>query len=389
MNIFKDFKFTESVQEQIAIGKEIAETYSEANIKQIKSYFDGVKDWEKKCPYSKEDMLYKSIYENWLYGIRPEQQIYFHLLDQPHEVKKTYMGQMDSFVYYARLNKKADMSLFEDKYETYKLLKPYYRREIIKIDSPEDYSKFLDFIGRHPQFVLKPTGLHDTYGVRFVDSTTYSDLHELFNSMFDMGEKYADDYTMMGCAKSGAVMEEIIKQDEAFGIMSPKSLNAVRVPAIRVNGDVHLFGCWMKIGCNDDLIVGESRNDIMVGVDEKTGVFNTDGFFENGDSTEYHPVSKIKIKGFQLPKWDELVAMVKEIGMSMKPTINYISWDLTLTPEGWCIVEGNYYGQSLWQLVQCRGMKKEFEDLIGWHMEEGKYWWQYKIKQVEKEAGLF
>ena len=40
MNIFKDFKFTENVQEQIAMGKEIAETYSEANIKQIKSYFD-------------------------------------------------------------------------------------------------------------------------------------------------------------------------------------------------------------------------------------------------------------------------------------------------------------------------------------------------------------
>ena len=119
MNIYKDFKFTEDPQEQIAIGKEIAETYSDANIKQIKSYFDGVKDWEKKCPYSKEDMLYKSIYENWLYGIRPEQQIYFHLLDQPHEVKKTYMGQMDSFVYYARLNKKADMSLFEDKYDGY------------------------------------------------------------------------------------------------------------------------------------------------------------------------------------------------------------------------------------------------------------------------------
>ena len=61
MNIYKDFKFTEDPQEQIAMGKEIAETYSEANIKQIKSYFDGVKDWEKKCPYSKEDMLYKSI----------------------------------------------------------------------------------------------------------------------------------------------------------------------------------------------------------------------------------------------------------------------------------------------------------------------------------------
>ena len=387
-NIFKELKFTENLDEQILFGKAIAETYTEANINQIKRYFDGVKDWEKKCPYSKEVMLYKSIYENWIYGIRPEQQIYFHLLDKSHEVKKTYMGQMESFVYYARLNRKADTNLFEDKWETYKMLKPYYHREIIKIDSRDDYQKFLDFIGRHPQFVLKPTGLHDTYGVEFVDSTKYDDLRTLFDKMFNMGDKYADDYTMMGCEKSGAVLEEVIHQDLEFGIMSPKSLNAVRVPAIRVNGRVYLHGCWMKIGCNDDLIVGESRNDIMVGVDEKTGVFNTVGFFENGDKTEIHPVSKMQIKGFQIPKWDELVKMVKEIGMSMRPTVNYISWDLTLTPDGWSIVEGNFYGQSLWQIVQERGMKKEFGDLIGWHMDPDKFWWQYKIKYVEKEAGL-
>lgn len=388
MNIFKDLKFTENLAEQIAFGKEIAETYTEANINQIKAYFDMVKNWDEKCPISKEDMLYKSIYENWIYGIRPEQQIYFHLLDKPHEIKKTYMGQMESFVYYARLNRKADLHLFEDKWETYKMLKPYYHREIIKVSSPDDYPAFLDFISRHPQFVLKPLGLHDTYGVEFIDTQKKSDLRLLFESMFNMGDKYADDYTMMGCEKSGAVLEEVIQQDPAFGIMSPKSLNAVRVPAIRVNGDVHLFGCWMKIGANDDLIVGESRNDIMVGIDEKTGIFNTVGFFENGEKTEYHPVSKMQIKGFQIPKWDELVALVKEIGMNMKPTINYISWDLTLTPQGWTIVEGNFYGQSLWQLVQERGMKKEFGDLIGWHMDENKFWWQYKLRQVEKEAGL-
>lgn len=388
MNIFKDLKFTENLAEQIAFGKEIAETYTEANINQIKAYFDAVKNWDEKCKISKEDMLYKSIYENWIYGIRPEQQVYFQLLDKPHEIKKTYMGQMESFVYYARLNRKADISLLEDKWETYKLLKPYYHREIIKISSPDDYPEYLDFINRHPQFVLKPIGLHDTYGVEFIDSQKKSDLRLLFESMFNMGDKYADDYTMMGCKKSGAVMEEVIQQDPTFGIMSPKSLNAVRVPAIRVNGDVHLFGCWMKIGVNDDLIVGESRNDIMVGVDEKTGIFNTVGFFENGEKIEYHPVSKMQIKGFQIPKWNELVAMVKEIGMNMKPTINYISWDLTLTPHGWTIVEGNFYGQSLWQLVQERGMKKEFGDLIGWHMDENKFWWQYKLKQVEKDAGL-
>lgn len=64
MNIFKDLKVTENVAEQIAIGREIAETYTEANIKQIYSYFDKVNNWEEKFDLGKEDMLYKAIYDN-------------------------------------------------------------------------------------------------------------------------------------------------------------------------------------------------------------------------------------------------------------------------------------------------------------------------------------
>ena len=60
----------------------------------------------------------------------------------------------------------------------------------------------------------------------------------------------------------------------------------------------------------------------------------------------------------------------------------------TPPPKGWVIVEGNFYGQSLWQMCFQRGMKKEFEELIGWHMDDNKVWWQYKTKQVEREAGL-
>lgn len=388
MNIYKDLKFTENLSEQIIMGKEIAETYSEANINQIKSYFDKVKDWEQKCRISKEEMLFKSIYETWIYGIRPEQQVYFHLLDKPHEVKKTYMGQMESFVYYARLNRKKDISLFEDKYETYKLLKPYYRRDIINILTEDDYPQYLQFVEKHPRFVVKPAGLHDTCGVELVDIREYDDTRIFFNSIINVGGQYAEDYTMQGCSRQGAVLEEVIEQDTDYGMMSPKSLNAVRVPTIRINGQVHLFGCWIKIGVTDNMIVGGAKGSIIAGVDSETGIINTEGFDQAGEIVQYHPVSKIKIKGFVIPRWNEMVAMIKEIAMGIIPTVNYISWDLALTPNGWSIVEGNFYGQSLWQIVYEKGMKKEFGDLIGWHMDDDKFWWQYKIRQVEKSAGL-
>lgn len=87
---------------------------------------------------------------------------------------------MEDFVYYARLNRKKDMLMFEDKYEAYKMFKPYYKREVIKLSSEEDYGLFLDFLTRHPKFVMKPLGLHDTAGVQLINSAEYENKKDLF-----------------------------------------------------------------------------------------------------------------------------------------------------------------------------------------------------------------
>ncbi len=386
MNIRKDLKPTDDIQEQIKIGKAIAEGYDQAQLDFVKKEIYKTKNWGGQV--SQEDMVYISIYDYWVYGFRPDQQAYYHLLGKKHQEKRAYMSMMEDFVYYARLNRKADFHDFEDKYEAYKAFKPYYKREIIKISSEDDYPQFKEFVSRHPQFVLKPLGLHDTYGIDKVDITKIDDLKSYFNKIINVGHGYDEDYYTAGANHDGAVLEEIIEQDKDFGIMSPKSLNAVRIASVRVNGKVYFPGSWMKIGVTDNLIVGESRDAIMVGVNTETGVFDTDGYFENGDKIEIHPVSGIRLKGFQVPKWDELIQMVTEMALKNKPTINYVGWDMTLTPKGWVVVEGNFYGMSLWQICYGRGMEKEFGDIIGWHMDDDKFWWQYKIRQVEKSAGL-
>lgn len=387
MNINK-IPVTNDLQEQIAIGFEIMETYEADKIDYMKSVFMKVKNWESRYPISIDEMMAKATYDYWMYGFSPADQIYFHLLNKTHEEKKSFLSNNNELLYFAHLNAKKDMNLMEDKWEAYKLLKPYYKREMIKISTEEDYPLFLDFISRHPQFVLKPLGLHDTLGVEPVDSTKHEDKKELFNSMLHVGESFTGDYTTRGWNHNSAVLEEFIIQDPAFGEMSPKSLNGVRIPTFRVNGEVHVYGCWLKVGVTDNLIVGESRDAILAGIDCKTGVLNTNGFYENGDETETHPVCGIKIKGWQVPKWQELLDFIKKAANELPKTINYVGWDACLTHDGWVLVEGNYYGQALWQLVEQKGMKEELGNLIGWHMDENKPWWRQKTKQIEKEAGL-
>lgn len=387
MNLNK-LPITDNLQEQIAYGRELMGSYDSEMLQYITALYDRYVNGGGKLPMSKDDFLCKATYDYWMYGFTPEQQFYFYLLYKTHEEKKEYMSFRSEYLYYARLNAKADMNTLEDKYEAYKLLKPYYRREMIKLTDENDYSFYLDFIARHPKFVMKPLGLSNTKGVEYIDSTDIQDKKALFDRMVSVGRQYENDYTIKWCEKKSCVLEELIEQDTDFGIFSPKSLNGIRVPTIRVNGEVHVYGAWMKIGVTDKIIVGESRDALMVGVDCETGVLNTNGFYESGEEVECHPVSGIKLKGWQIPKWKEFLSFIKEVAGSLKPTINYVGWDVCLTPEGWVLIEGNYYGQSLWQLVQKRGMAKEFGDLIGWHMEEGKPWWKYKINQIEKSAGL-
>lgn len=202
-----------------------------------------------------------------------------------------------------------------------------------------------------------------------------------------MNFKY--DYMTNRGILEGTVIEELLEQNASFGVFSPKSINAIRIPTIRVKGKVIPYGAWFKIGVTDEMVVGESRDAVMAGVDSETGKLYTDAITELGLQYEKHPVSGIKFKGFQVPRWDDLITMITEVASSLKPTINHVGWDAILTPDkGWVIIEGNYWGQIFKQLVEQRGLAKEFGDLIGWHMEEGKFWWQYKIAQLEKEAGL-
>jgi len=102
---------------------------------------------------------------------------------------------------------------------------------------------------------------------------------------------------------------------------------------------------------------------------------NTNAFSETEDIYEYHPSTNVKIEGFEIPKWKELVEITDKIGRHF-PNIRYIGWDMVLSKKGWCIMEGNFAGECMWQLMYGRGMRKEMEELIGWKMDDSKFWWE-------------
>ncbi len=316
------------------------------------------------------------IYDFWVYGCTVDEEYYLHLKDKSDAEKRKYMvGKLRS-VYVKHLNWDAGperVIKLEDKYRLYQILKPYYKRDVIEIRSMDDYDLFADFAQRHQSFVVKPSNYFFGIGVHKVMMSDYAyDSKAALESILDEGQAI---HAKHPYRESKMVLEELISQDQSLAVLHPNSVNAVRATAVKdKDGKVNIYHPWLKVGMGGTFVASAAFDGFDAEIDTETGIIITDGHQESGNIYKAHPDSGIQIKGFQIPKWNELIDFVHEI-MSLLDGYRYVGWDLVLTPDGWCVMEGNYSGEFIFQMIHNRGFKEDFEDLIGWKYEKD-FWWE-------------
>lgn len=373
-------RITDDPKEMIAIGKEIfkekANIYNERMLNILNKSID--KNMPDATEQEKTDMLYRSVYDYWVYGNNIDEEFYFHFYRKTHEEKSTYITQKNRLLYIYHLNKKEDGYLLNDKYEAYLQLKDYYMRDVIQISSDADFETFCDFVEKHPTYVVKPVDLALAVGVYKATTLPTDDKRAAFDALLAEAKVNKSNYQWSDRDNSNPaamVLEEIIEQDEGLAKIHPESVNGIRCTTIRVGDKVHLLHPWFKIGANGEFVTSAAAGTFDAGIDAKTGIVDTNAFGEAQEEYEFHPDTGVRVPGYQIPKWDELLALLDKIGRHF-PTINYVGWDMVLTPKGWCIMEGNFAGEAMWQMVYGKGMKAELEELIGWRPEPNKFWWE-------------
>ena len=377
-------KRTDDINEIIAIGHKIAEEKKDLySPSMMKKMMDGVEHHIPEAdPQEKEDMVYRAIYDWWVYGNNVEEEFYYKLREKTDAEKEEYMVDNLRTVFVNHMNSgggKKMRQLLQDKYLLFKKLQPYYKRDVIEIGEGEnDFAVFSEFASRHPVFVVKPSDFYFGIGVHRVSMETYGyDYLFAFNSILNEGleinkQHPSRDHKM--------VLEELIIQDDSLARLHPESVNAIRATAVRgKDGKIHVYHPWIKVGMNGTFVASAAFDGFDAEIDAETGVVISDGYQESGKVYEIHPDSGIRIKGFQIPRWDELLVMVDEL-MARMPEYGYIGWDLVLTKDGWVVMEGNYNGEFIFQLINGRGYRREFEELIGWKLDK-EYWWQVPKKQ--------
>ena len=367
---------------QIRIGREIVDAYPEIYnpwiIQNIKQKLEARAKTRPDIAGGRsiEDIFAIATYDYWQYGIDTPEEFSHEQLGASHDKKCRYITCRNRFKYIDYLNKKEDMHLLRNKWHAYLLLKDAYRREVLLLESEQDFPAFEAFCQRHPTFVVKPVGLGLSLGVRKVDVEN-ANLHTLFDQLFI--EIETENGHWNSGTEKGVLVEELIEQGEEMAMLHPASVNSVRMLTINLgDGDIRLWYPYVRIGVGGHFISSAATGSIVAGINAGTGVVYSTGFDKLGRITDVHPDTHFTIKGIKIPRWGQLCQ--KAIEMSKRlPTLRYIGWDFVYDKDGeWIVMEGNENaGISSSQLIHHRGMREEFEQLIGYHPTK-EYWWQGK-----------
>ncbi len=102
------------------------------------------------------------------------------------------------------------------------------------------------------------------------------------------------------------------------------------------------------------------KGGIGIAINKVTGVAINAGD-EKGNFYYSHPESNVDLVGFQVPEWNALCKIVKEMAEKC-PDCRIMGWDTALSEQGWCIVECNFGPGIIYQYANRCGERKRFED---------------------------
>lgn len=102
---------------------------------------------------------------------------------------------------------------------------------------------------------------------------------------------------------------------------------------------------------------------LAIGIDVDKEALREYGFYKPsyGTKTSTHPDTGIKFKDYKIPYIKESIVLAKKFH-SYFPDIHSIGWDIAITENGPCIIEGNDNWEISLQQIGSHGLQHEFKE---------------------------
>lgn len=156
-----------------------------------------------------------------------------------------------------------------------------------------------------------------------------------------------------------------VYQADSMNAINPGCINTYRIVTVNKNGDPYVFTAGLRVGTKKSGNVDNwAAGGLFIGIDDD-GKLCKYGFYkpQYGLKTEVHPDTGVRFEGLPAPDYDRAVQLALEAHKKFY-NIRSIGWDIAITEEGPCFIEGN----DNWEisLMQAgRGpMRKKWEEVI-------------------------
>jgi len=187
------------------------------------------------------------------------------------------------------------------------------------------FEEFLEKAAGLDKIIYKPIDGLEGRGIRIFDLPEGQvALREVYNELIN---------------EPKGIVEQFIVQHPDISAIYPNAVNTIRVMSFLDGDKGKVLNAVMKFATYSN-VDNYYQGGLAVGVDVETGKLCTDGVDYEGNIYKIHPYSGRQLKGFQIPFWKELVEMIGEAA-KVHPEQPYIGWDVSITPKGPEIVEGN------------------------------------------------
>ena len=226
---------------------------------------------------------------------------------------------------FERFVKKAntgDKMIFMNKIRFNERFSAYLNRDWLDLSRATE-EEFSDFVRRHGEVMLKATELSCGKGISRYTYREGDDLSALYRSSRDM------------------LAEEVIHQHRDIAAFNPDSVNVPRLNTmLDAEGNVHVFSAFFRTGAGTAIVDNMGAGGMAAHIDVDTGIVTTLAI--DAKLREYlcHPRSGKVFPGFRVPHWEEAVDLVTRAAREV-PDMRFIGWDVAVTDDGVCLVEGN------------------------------------------------
>jgi hypothetical protein len=137
------------------------------------------------------------------------------------------------------------------------------------------------------------------------------------------------------------LVETHVQQHPALAELAGGTLNTLRVITLPdASGRRRVAFCVLKLGRGDGAVDNAHSGGLYLKVQPDTGALADTAYDESLTSHRRHPDTGVAFAGRQVPAMRQVVAMAERAAMLL-PQLSMIGWDIAVTHDGPCVIEGN------------------------------------------------